>query len=76
MTIDDDPYWREPCVCCRAEDRNRTNLECVTEAARNTGTPLEQAKILFRKQGECDPVPEKYMNWIGIDKAEHSGGQP
>ena len=62
------PYWDRPCVACRAEDRTMTNLECVTEIAATTGTPLEQAKVMFRKperefplQTAWDVFKQEYM---------------
>lgn len=54
-------YWQKPCVCCRMEDRNRTNLECVTEIAELTGTPLEDAKRMFRKPDVQHPEPTDWQ---------------
>lgn len=67
----DDDYWSKPCVCCRSEERNRTNLECVTEVAETTGTPLEEAKKVFRrpefempKGTEWDVFKREYMKEV------------
>lgn len=72
--MEDDDYWSEPCACCRSEERNRTNLECVEEVARNTGTPLEEAKRLFR--GPERQVTEMTVWQPYVARYKHENGEP
>ncbi len=45
-------YWLMRCGC----GLGHTNIECVTQAAVDTGTPLEEAMKLFRRP-ESETIP-------------------